>query len=53
MRFKDPKAQITIEYFILFLALAVVTLLTISNFFPRLKTMGEDFFKIAANRILQ
>ena len=46
------KAQATVEYFILFIVLAAVTLLTVCNLYPRIKEMGKDFYQQAENRVL-
>ena len=48
---KDKKAQGTLEYLVLFTIIALLTLLCITEVFPRLKTAGEDYFTKAVNAL--
>jgi len=44
-------AQSTVEYLILFAIIAVLTLLSITEVFPRLKSAGEGYFTKAVNAL--
>jgi len=53
-RKRNKKAQVTIEYFVLFMAIAVVTLLSISVLYPKIREMATRFFyEEAVPRILR
>jgi hypothetical protein len=46
------RAQAAAEYFIIFAFMAILTLLSVSFFFPRVKTIATDFFKKTAYAII-
>jgi len=47
------KGQATVEYVILFAALAAITLLSVSSFYSRAKQAGEDLCIKATERIVR
>ena len=48
---KNIKAQSTVEYLVLFGVITLLTLLCITEVFPRLKTAGEDYFTKSVNAL--
>lgn len=44
--------QATVEYLVIFAVLALLTLLSLSTFYPRMQSIGEDLFQAATERIL-
>lgn len=44
-------AQVSLEYFILLLTIAALTILSVTAVFPRVKDAGNDFFDKAVGRI--
>ncbi len=50
-RFKQ-KGQATVEYLVLFIVLALLTILGLSEFYPRVKDLSQDLFIKATQRIV-
>lgn len=46
------KGQASLEYFILFAVIALLTLISLSSFLPKVRNAGEDFFNKAAGKII-
>lgn len=51
MSFRRSQAQAVLEYFILFSIIILITLISLSTFFPQVKKAGEEFFQTAVGRI--
>ena len=47
------KAQAITEYLIIFAVLACIVLLSVSAFYPKVQSVGEELFKKATEGILQ
>ncbi len=53
MKMFKQKAQATTEYLIIFALLAVLALLSLSAFYPKVQSVGEELFKKATEGILK
>ena len=45
------KGQVTLEYFLIFAVLAVLTIVSVATFDDAVKTALQDLFNAAANKI--
>lgn len=45
--------QASLEYFILFSVITLLTLLSLSSFFPKVQATGEGFFQSAVQRLIK
>ena len=47
------KGQVIVEYLIIFVIFALITLLSLSVFYPKVKSTGENLFTEATERIVK
>ena len=47
------KGQAVVEYLLIFAALALITIVSLSAFYPKVKDTAENLFKEASERIVK